>query len=67
MTTQAASQTRTSAPIHRADIVLAVLRILIGVIFIAHGYLKIAIYTLPGTVEAFTGMGVPPSPHSPPP
>lgn len=59
MTTQAASQTRTSAPIQRANIALAFLRILIGVIFIAHGYQKIAIYTLPGTVEAFTGMGAP--------
>ena len=59
MITQAASQTRSSAPIHRVEIALAVLRVLIGVIFIAHGYQKIAIYTLPGTVEAFTGMGAP--------
>ena len=59
MTTQADSQTRTLATVHRVDIALAVLRVVIGIIFIAHGYQKIAIYTLPGTVEAFTGMGAP--------
>lgn len=38
---------------------LAFLRVIVGIIFIAHGYQKFFIYTLPGTTQAFTGMGVP--------
>lgn len=38
---------------------LTVLRVAIGVIFVAHGYQKFFDYTLAGTTGAFTKMGVP--------
>lgn len=38
---------------------LLVLRVVTGVVFIAHGAQKIFEYTLPGTVQSFAGMGVP--------
>lgn len=38
---------------------LTVLRVVIGLIFLAHGYQKFFMYTLPGTTGAFTDMGVP--------
>lgn len=43
----------------RLDLALTLLRVLIGVIFIAHGAQKLFVYTLPGTTGAFTQMGVP--------
>ncbi|GGL08538.1 DoxX family protein [Deinococcus radiotolerans] len=51
------SPTRTT--LQRTDLALTMLRVTIGLIFIAHGYQKLAIYTLPGTTGAFTQMGVP--------
>jgi putative oxidoreductase len=45
--------------VQRTDFALTVLRVLIGVVFVAHGYQKLAIFTLPGTVGAFTQMGIP--------
>lgn len=41
------------------DVALAVARISIGIVLLAHGWQKISEYTMAGTVEAFEGMGVP--------
>lgn len=46
-------------PLQQTDLALTILRVAIGIIFVAHGYQKLAIYTLPGTTGAFTQMGVP--------
>ncbi|AXG99636.1 DoxX family protein [Deinococcus wulumuqiensis] len=43
----------------RSALGLTVLRVVIGIIFLAHGYQKFFMYTLPGTTGAFTDMGVP--------
>ncbi|GAA1794838.1 MULTISPECIES: DoxX family protein [Leucobacter] len=42
-----------------ADAGLLVLRIVAGGVFAAHGAQKIFEYTIPGTVDAFAGMGAP--------
>ncbi|WP_416446296.1 DoxX family protein [Leucobacter sp. HNU] len=49
--------TNTTRP--TADAGLLVLRIVAGGIFAAHGAQKIFEYTIPGTVDAFAGMGAP--------
>ena len=36
-----------------------VLRVSLGVMFIMHAYLKVAIFTMPGTVQFFDAMGFP--------
>lgn len=59
MTTQSLSTTRSAASAQHLDLALAVLRAVIGLIFIAHGFQKLFIFTLPGTTGAFAGMGVP--------
>ena len=41
------------------DALLLVSRVLLGVVLIAHGWQKFNEWTLPGTAEAFAGMGVP--------
>ncbi|WP_341977024.1 DoxX family protein [Microbacterium sp. LWO13-1.2] len=51
--------TNTSAPSAAASLGLLVLRVVVGAIFIAHGAQKIFVFTLPGTIESFTAMGVP--------
>ncbi|MEV4776362.1 DoxX family protein [Microbacterium sp. LWH12-1.2] len=51
--------TNTSAPSAAASLGLLVLRVVVGAIFIAHGAQKIFEFTLPGTIESFTAMGVP--------
>lgn len=35
------------------------LRIALGVMFVAHGLLKVAVFTLPGTAQFFEGIGLP--------
>jgi putative oxidoreductase len=40
----------------------ALLRIALGIIFIAHGlYLKVFVFTLPGTAQFFDSLGLPPA------
>lgn len=51
--------TNTTAPSPAASLGLLILRIVVGAVFAAHGAQKIFEYTIPGTVESFTGMGVP--------
>ena len=36
-----------------------VLRVSLGAMFIAHGLLKILVFTLPGTAQFFEGVGIP--------
>ena len=36
-----------------------VLRVALGILFIAHGLLKLIVFTLPGTVEFFRSVGLP--------
>ena len=41
------------------DMAALVLRISLGVMFIAHGLLKVMVFTLPGTVQFFDAVGFP--------
>lgn len=41
------------------DLGLLAARIVLGTIFIAHGWQKLTAWTIAGTTEAFAGMGVP--------
>jgi putative oxidoreductase len=41
------------------DIAALVLRVSLGAMFIAHGLLKIMVFTLPGTVQFFDAVGFP--------
>jgi putative oxidoreductase len=43
----------------RADIGLAILRFVLGVVFIAHGGQKLFVYGLDAVTEGFGGMGIP--------
>src|SRR5699024_11685761 len=45
------------SPLESAGLLIA--RIILGVVLIAHGWQKFNEWTLAGTTEAFTGMGVP--------
>jgi putative oxidoreductase len=48
-----------SAAATRSTIALTILRLALGVIFLAHGWQKIFEFTLPGTQASFAEMGVP--------
>lgn len=43
----------------RSDVGLAILRLVLGAVFIAHGGQKLFVYGLDGVTEAFGGMGLP--------
>jgi putative oxidoreductase len=49
---------RTLPPAVR-DVALLVARIIVGVVLIAHGWQKVFSYGIGGTIQGFTGMGVP--------
>lgn len=52
----------TTSTLHRTqqlDLGLTILRVLVGIIFIAHGLQKFFIFGIPGTTGAFTQMGAP--------
>ena len=38
---------------------LALLRLSLGVVFLAHGLLKVLVFTVPGTVQFFQSLGLP--------
>lgn len=43
----------------QTDIAAFILRLSLGVMFIAHGLLKVLVFTLPGTVQFFASAGFP--------
>ena len=51
--------TPTVAALYHPALALTVLRVIVGITFMAHGYQKFFMYTLPGTTAAFTKMGAP--------
>lgn len=59
MTTQTVPAAPTASASPRLDLALMLLRVVIGAIFIAHGFQKLFMFTLPGTTGAFADMGVP--------
>lgn len=44
---------------HRPELAATLLRIALGTIFIAHGLLKVLVFTIPGTVGFFQSVGLP--------
>lgn len=62
--------TTRTAPAPNPDLALLLLRLATGLVFVMHGAQKFFTYTLPGTTQAFTQMGVPvpgiSAPWSPP-
>ena len=48
-----------TVPPRRIDTALLVLRVLLGIIFIAHGYQKLFVFGLAGVTGGFAQMGVP--------
>lgn len=48
-----------SSSVARAELGLALLRTALGVVFLAHGLLKVLVFTVPGTVAYFESIGLP--------
>ena len=46
-------------PISNADYAAFILRLALGLMFLAHGLLKVLVFTVPGTVQFFDGLGLP--------
>lgn len=46
-------------PATQADYAALILRVTTGVLFIAHGLLKVLVFTIPGTVGYFESLGLP--------
>lgn len=51
--------TNLNKSLHNPELGAAILRIALGVLFLAHAYLKIAIFTPAGTVQFFQSLGLP--------
>ena len=60
MTSLAATATGTAATASRAEYGALLLRLGLGVMFIAHALLKYFVFTLPGTAQFFGSLGLPP-------
>ncbi len=61
-TTQRDRSIRLSKPIidlDTAPYAILVLRVSLGLLFLAHGLLKLLVFTLPGTAQFFTSVGLP--------
>ena len=43
----------------RPDLAATLLRLSLGVLFLAHGLLKVFVFTIPGTVQFFASIGLP--------
>lgn len=48
-----------ASSVARADLGLALLRAGLGMVFLAHGLLKVLVFTVPGTVAYFESLGLP--------
>ena len=46
-------------PISNEQIAAALLRVSLGVMYVAHGLLKVMVFTLPGTAAFFSSVGLP--------
>ena len=44
---------------NKTDIAALILRVSLGIVLIAHGLLKVLVFTLPGTVQFFDSVGFP--------
>lgn len=44
---------------NQADLAALVLRVASGVAFLAHGWMKVSLFTIPGTVAFFESLGLP--------